>query len=143
VWQDIYVATEKGGLLCITMCACARVTTKEKGTYTVMHKFYHNNFSANKQNHDAQTCEQRGSALLTTNQKTSYFDKLDINPLDVYLWNTLITYCTKVNIWEELLDCVQSAVAEMRTIQEVLQSAQHLWMLCAEPCIENNGDHFQ
>jgi hypothetical protein len=29
-----------------------------------MHKYYHNNFSANKQNRDAQTREQGGSAVL-------------------------------------------------------------------------------
>jgi hypothetical protein len=34
---------------------------KEQGTNTMMHRYYHN-FSANKQNHDAQTQEQGGSA---------------------------------------------------------------------------------
>jgi hypothetical protein len=39
-------------------CECARATAKGPGTYTAMHKYYHNNFSANKQNH-----EQGGSAV--------------------------------------------------------------------------------
>jgi hypothetical protein len=37
VWHDIYVATETCGLLCVTPCACARVTAKERGTYAAMH----------------------------------------------------------------------------------------------------------
>jgi hypothetical protein len=52
----------KCGLLCITHSACARATAKERGTCAAMHKYYHNNFSANKQNRDAQICKREGSA---------------------------------------------------------------------------------
>jgi hypothetical protein len=44
-------------------CACARVTAKERGTHTAMHKYYQNSFSANKQERDAQTRERGGSAV--------------------------------------------------------------------------------
>jgi hypothetical protein len=62
-WHDIYIATETGRLLCVTPCACTRATVKERGTYTMMHKYYHKNCSMNKQNCDVQTCEWRGSAV--------------------------------------------------------------------------------
>jgi hypothetical protein len=38
-------------------CVCASVTAKERETYAAMHKYYNNNFSANKQNRDVQTRE--------------------------------------------------------------------------------------
>jgi hypothetical protein len=49
----------------ITLCAYARATANERGTYTVMHKYYHNNFFVNKQNSNVQTREQGGSAACT------------------------------------------------------------------------------
>jgi hypothetical protein len=49
VWHDIYVGTETCGLLCITPCACAKATAKQRGTYVAMHRYYHNNYSANNQ----------------------------------------------------------------------------------------------
>jgi hypothetical protein len=51
------------GLLCVTPCACARATAEKLGTYSAMYKYYHNNFSANKQNRDVQTREQGGSSV--------------------------------------------------------------------------------
>jgi hypothetical protein len=38
VWHDIYVATETGGQLYVTLCTCARMTKKVRGAYTAMHK---------------------------------------------------------------------------------------------------------
>jgi hypothetical protein len=64
VWQNIYVANKTRGLLCITQCACARATAKERGTYAAMHICYPNNSSANKQNRDAQTRERGGCAVV-------------------------------------------------------------------------------
>jgi hypothetical protein len=46
-------------------CACARATAKERGTYAALHKYYHNNFSTDKQNCDVQTREREGSAAPT------------------------------------------------------------------------------
>jgi hypothetical protein len=49
--------------MCITPCVCARATEKGWANYAVMHKYYYNNFSVNKQNCDAQTHERGRSAV--------------------------------------------------------------------------------
>jgi hypothetical protein len=46
---------------CCSVLLC--VPVKQWGTYTAMHKYYHSNFSANKQNRDVQTHEQGGFAI--------------------------------------------------------------------------------
>jgi hypothetical protein len=41
VWHDIDVATGTGGQMagcCVTVCACARETAKERGTHAAMHR---------------------------------------------------------------------------------------------------------
>jgi hypothetical protein len=37
---------------------------QDQGSYAMMYKYYHNNFSANKQNRDVQTHEQGGFAAV-------------------------------------------------------------------------------
>jgi hypothetical protein len=59
------MAPETGGQIlavCVTSCACATATAKERGTYAALHKYYYNNYSANKQNRDMQTHERGRSA---------------------------------------------------------------------------------
>jgi hypothetical protein len=41
------------------------VTIKEQEAYAAMHKYYHINFSMNKQNHAEQACKHSGSVVLT------------------------------------------------------------------------------
>ena len=47
----------------ITLLASVSVTVNEPGMYTTLHECCHNNSSANKQNHDAQTHKQGRSVV--------------------------------------------------------------------------------
>jgi hypothetical protein len=46
-------------------CACVRATAEERGTYAAMHKYYHNNFTADRQNRYALASQRGGSAVFT------------------------------------------------------------------------------
>lgn len=60
-----------GSQLSPVPCACAKATTKERGTYPAMHKYYRYNSSANMQNCDVQIRQRRGSTVLVSNHPRS------------------------------------------------------------------------
>jgi hypothetical protein len=57
-------AGRSGLLYIISPYTYVGVTAKRYGTYTMMHKYYHSNSSADKKNHDAWTHEWRESGVI-------------------------------------------------------------------------------
>jgi hypothetical protein len=83
-------------MLCIIPCACSRVTAKEQGTYAAMHRYYHNYFSANKQNRDKQIRERGVFAVLAYFRSSSSILGLEAGFFLVFLsppedcWHTTL-----------------------------------------------------
>jgi hypothetical protein len=46
-------------------CELLRATAKQRGTYAALHEYYNNNYSAGKENRDAETRERGCSSVMS------------------------------------------------------------------------------